>query len=621
MATQPINYGPDVSADNQGTNTLASQVGRSQEINVELAGGVASKVTPLIQGVVHNQALKATTLVKDAQAKTLSFIDSNPYVDKSVLQQRMGSDDYQTWHAKLVSQYPQYKDADTVPMYTAATDMFDSETKQMREQAGQYISLPGWQSAWRSTEAAESSAVRDRYVNRMAADQMISDQRAQTLTSVDSLIDSAQGKHDFELAAKAASTSPWLHPNERRIVANKALVAGDSFQAEQAMLRNDVGGMKDAMETLRSANAKDLYPNMNVQQRLALEQRVARAYGYKSAKVTADGLVSPYVDEQGRVDSVSIAKAVAAYQGADKEDVVKAAQAQESESLRIWDAGTSSVQQKIFTAGQDPRTGIFSMDRAQRDPAVRKLADQLNQTAPGKLGALADRDTRRQRLDDMRDRQAQVDEAKRQTKVSHDNLEQIRTLLDDESQAEQLKKLTPAQFDSQLHDVMGGMSDLDLEHARKEFKAFLGRGGKPDERVTSAVIAELKQAAQGDKDKLTTYVAKYEDGLRVVAHAYLRSHPTADPGTLADGMRKEIRAELLKGSVVGGGSLFGDANGVFRYNWERNPDYAGKDFRMPDGTILKGDNKHQAMVKLTKDGTTLMFPPENAEAARADGWK
>lgn len=635
MPIQPISWGGPVEADNQGTNALASQIGRSAEINAGLAGDVASKIAPIMQGLVHNQALKATALVKDEQAKTLSFIDSNPYVDKSVLQEKMSPGAYQSWHSKLEKEHPEYKDATTVPMYTAATDFFDSAMQNAREQAGAFISMPGAQAGWRDSEAAESSNVRDRYVNRMAADQMIADNRASVLASVDSLINSAQGKQDYELAAKAAMTSPWLHPNERRTVANKALVMGDAHTAEQAMESGDVKAMHQVLDGIRGPNAKDLLPNMNVQQRLALEQRVQRALGTRGVQVSADALVTPYVDERGKPDLVAIAKAIRGYQGDDKDAVTRAGWAMESEVRHVWDASTSAVQKQIHTAGNDPRTGVFSMAKAQQNPQIAKLADQLNQDDPDKLTALSNIDVRRQQREDARDRQAAHEATVLQTKASHANLEQIRMWLDDESNAEAIANMTHAQWDSKLHEVEGGLSDGahgDLEMARLDFVNAKKRGGKPDERPGQAVASELKQAAQGDSARYASLTSKYEDGLKVVAHAYLRQHAGDDPGKLTDGMRAEIRKELFQGAVVGAGSLNaiipGGTNkaGVTRYDWERTAEYAGHDFRLPDGTILKGaPGVKGGMVRLVnKNGTAMWFQPENVEAARADkaqGWK
>lgn len=624
MATAPINYGSEVGPDNQGTNALSGQVGRSAEINSGLADDASSKITPIIQGVVHNQALKATATVKVAQAKTLSFIDSNPYVDKAVLQQRMSPEDYQSWHTKMVGQYPQYKDADTVPMYTAAGDLFDSETKQTREQAGSFISLPGWQGSWKSTEEAESATVRDRYVNRMAADQMIADQRAQTLSSTDAIADNAQSKADFQLAAKGIETSRWFHPAAQQFQMKKYLVQGDSFQAEQAMLQGDVKGMKEALDTLRGPNAKDLYPNMNEQQRLSLEQRVARMSGMKGTKVSADALVGPYVDERGKVDSVGIAKAVQAYQGPDKDQVEQAARAQEANLLHIWDAQTSSVQAQIRTAGQDPKTGVFSMARAQQNPAIAKLANQLNQDDPTKLGALAAIDTRRQAVEDKKDRQAQALELKAQISTSHENLKQIRNLLDDETQSDHLHAMTPEQWDAQLSNVEGGLTEGkggDYEQARKDFAAFQKRGGKPDERAGVIVADELKQAARGDKDKLTNLTEKYKDKLEQVAHSYLRANTTLTPAALTDGLRTEIKKQLVRGSVVGGSE--GNAKGVTRYDWEQNPTGS---FKLPDGSVVAKSvevSPDGQWVKLTnaRTGEVRQFQAGDLETAKSKGWK
>lgn len=592
MALAPIDYGGPVQADTQGVGAMeqanASHEAVFQEAR-QLGANVEGGAQQIAQGILHSQALKATAAVKERQASTLSFIESNPYVPKAVLQQRMSPEDYAAWSAGIGGS-PEWKDKAAVPMYTVAGALFDSEAKQARSDAGQLISLPGWRGNWAASEQTESATIRERYVNRVAADQLIADRRQSTLASIDSMMDSALNKGDFSTPAKAAETSPVLSPPERRVVANKVRVAQDSFDAEQAMRKQDVPGMEQELIKLRGDHAADYFPSMNEKQRLDLTQRLEREYGFHAARSVAAGIVSKFVDQQGKVDSVGLANAIAGYQGPNKEEVVKATQAQESETQRIFDAKASSIQSQVFTAGQNPQTGEFSMARANANSDAAKAVDWLHKNDPTKLDALAQRDIRRQRWEDIKDRQAANAEKMQQTQASHDNLEQIRDLLYDEKNWDYLRTLSPAQWDSQLHEVNGGLNDADMDKARKEFVAFQARGGKGDERVTTSVAAEIKAAAGGDNDKSKKLMAKYGTQLTRIAHDYIRTNPSTDPGKLTDGVRAAVKAELLSGTVVDGGRLFGDAT-ARRIDWETNPSYAGKQFKTQEGAVL--DSKQQ----------------------------
>jgi hypothetical protein len=133
MALAPVDYGPQVAPDDSGLQAK-EQAGEAVFRDVRQLGSVVEGGAQAItQGILHTQALKATAAVKERQASTLSFIDSNPYVPKAVLQQRMRPEDYEAWHAGLATEY---QDKDAVPMFTAAGALFDSEAQQAREEAG-----------------------------------------------------------------------------------------------------------------------------------------------------------------------------------------------------------------------------------------------------------------------------------------------------------------------------------------------------------------------------------------------------------------------------------------------------------------------------------------------------
>jgi hypothetical protein len=619
MALAPVDYGPQTQPDTQGLDTMQRAVAQHEAVFQEarqLGGVIQGGAQAITQGILHTQALKATAAVKERQASTLQFIDSNPYVPKAVLQQRMAPDDYTAWHAGLATEYQK---ADAVPMFTAAGALFDSEAKQSRDAAGQIISLPGWRDSWGATEQTESATIRERYVNRLAADQMIADHRAQSLMAIDKMVDSAVKPEDLDTAAKSAETNPWLKPAERRFTMEKVLVARDSFVARQAMLGGDTEVMHSELMKLKSDKSADMYPNMNVKQRLDLANELGREYSYKAAKDTAEKqIVGPNVDVNGKVNTAAINKAITDYNGPNKADVVKAAKIAESERLDIFNAQMVDLQHKVWSAGQNPLTAEFSMAQAMKNPDARKAAMQLNKDAPGLLTALGREDQRNQNIA-TRESNAEKREAKANLIIrSGENLEAIHKLIDDPAQSNNLRSMTVQQFDSQLFEQE--MTPQDRDKARAYFTSFVKNGGKPDERPATVVNSELSAAAKGDTTKFKELSSKYGDALREAAHKFIRDNPTLPPDKMSDALRAHIRAEMLTGKVVGSSSRFIPDDSARRIDWETNSKYEGKDFKLPDGTIIGSGSQR---VRLTSpDGKQSgTFSAEDAMAARADGWK
>lgn len=615
MPLQPIVWGPPQQADQEGLRVAQQATAQHEQVFAEarqLGENVQNGAVQITQGLLHNQALKATAQVKEQQAAVLSFIDSNPYVSKSALQQRMAPDDYQSWHEGLGKEY---QDRDAVPMFTAAGALFDSSAKQARAEAGQTIGLPGWRSNWLASEQTESATIRERYVNRMAADQMVADQRSSAMLSIDKIVDNATAPNDFDTALTAAKTNPWFRPAERRILQEKVGVAKDSFPAEQAMLSKDPQLMQNELVKLRSDNSAELYPNLNEKQRVDLSQRLERQFAYHGSKDLADQIVNRNTDERGKVNDVALGKELKDYNGPDREGVIAAAKSQAAEQRNIFDAGTSEVQDQINTAGLDPRTGEFSYQRARADPATAKLMDQLQKDAPKKLEALNAIDARRMQRLEIADRREAVDAERKEATRQKGELDKYRLWMDDEGQRNFLMKLSPSQWDSYLLD--SGMTGPYLEAGRKEFAAYQKAGG-PDQRVKEVITSEINSAANGSAVKSKKLTAKYGDALSTAANAFIRTNKGLPPDQMTDALKTYVKSEMIRGAVINGGSFVGDANDVPKIDWETNPKYRGLDFRGPDGQVVSGKEQR---VRLSRGGVTMDFTATNAEAARADGWK
>lgn len=618
MAFAPVEYGPQTAPDTEGLAAERQAVAQheavfheARQLGAVIEGGSAA----ITQGILHTQSLKATAAVKERQAQTLQFIDSNPYVDKTTLQQRMAKEDYEAWHATLS---PEYKDATTVPMYSAAGALFDSEAKTARADSGQIISLPGWRGAWEAAEQSESSTIRERYVNRMAADQMIADHRYQTLQTVDKMVDAAVKPEDIQAAAVATQTSPWLKPAERKYIMEKTMAAKDSFVARQAMLAGDTEVMKFELDKLRSDKSADYYPNMNVRQRIELANQLSREHVFKFSKDAADAIVGKHVDENGKVDSTGIANDLAAYKGEHPEDVTRAVKAEEAAKVDIFSKSMADVASIVQKAGRNSLTGRFDYALAMRDPAARKAAAQLNNG--GKIGqdmitALSKEDARWDSID------SRVDAAERRQAraeliaASEENLRIQHKRLDDPAMADELHKLTEAQYDTQLYNV--AMTEPDRNKLRVAFREFQKRGGKPDERVATIVNSEVLAAANGDQNTSKRLMAVYGDRLREAANIFIRAHPELPPDEMSTQLRAHLKGEMTSGVVVGSSKYLPDETAT-RIKWETDPRYAGKAFQTKTGGLLDPSVQR---IHLTKGNQSGTFSGVDAAAAIADGWK
>lgn len=612
MAFAPVEYGPQVASDTQGLQELRQQQQAVFSGVHELGGAIEGGAAAITQGLLHTQALKATAAVKEKQAQTLQFIDSNPYVAKTDLRAKMSPEDYTTWHDGLGADY---KDSDAVPMYAAAGALFDSEAKQARDAAGQVISLPGWRNRWNSTEQTESATIRERYVNRLAADQMIADQRSQTLMAVDKMVDAAVKPEDIQAAATMADTSPWLKPAERRFIIEKTLVAKDSFVARQALLGGDTEVMAAELTKLKGDKSVEFYPNMNVKQRLDLVGQLTREHAFKFAKDVAEReIVGPNVDEHGNVNRTGIAEKLGAYNGPNKEDVTRAVKVEEDAKLDISNKRNAEVQKSILRAGQNPMTGRFSYAKAMQNPEARKAAEQLNRTAPELLTALSREETRNENIDAKATALERREAKDALNKTSAGHLDAIHLALDDAAQSDVFKNMTPAQFDVGLYNRE--MTEPDRNKAREAFAKFQKNGG-PDERAQQSVNAELFAAANGNTIKTDQLKAQYSDVLLRSAHQFIRDNPNLPKDKMTDALREHIKAEMLNGRVLGTGKFFNP--GARRIEWETKPDFVGKDFKLKDGTVVPASQ--QPRVQLSKGGKVMDFPAGDAAAARADGWK
>jgi hypothetical protein len=269
----PIDYGAPVAAKTQGISELQSAEQQHAQKNIaeiqQVGGFVGAKATEITQGIIHTQTLKATAALKSQQADVINFIEQNPTVAKDDVAKYMSSDDYQAWHAALGQEF---KNSDKVPMYTVASDLFNSASKKAREEAGQLISpmAPGVRDNWMDTAALEAATTKELRVDRIAAGQMVADHRAQTMGAFEDMLNKAVLPRDIDDAIAGISGSPWLHPAEREAAKQKALRARDSLGADQAMRAMDVPGMERELIKLEKPDAAQSYQHLDERERVAL---------------------------------------------------------------------------------------------------------------------------------------------------------------------------------------------------------------------------------------------------------------------------------------------------------------------------------------------------------------
>jgi hypothetical protein len=293
---------------------------------------------------------------------------------------------------------------------------------------------------------------------------MIADQRAQSLMAIDKMVDGAVKPEDLQAAAKAAETNPWLKPAERRFTMEKALVAKDSFVARQGMLAGDTEVMKSELMKLRSDKSADLFPNMNVKQRLDLENQLMREHGFQGdAKASAEGIVGPNVDENGKVDRTGHRQGARAYNGPNKEDVTKAVKVEEAAKLDIFDKQMPRSSSPSSPRAE-PATGRFSYAKAMQNPEARKAAAQLNQDAPELITALSKEEQRNENIDAKATALERREAKAALIKTSGENFDAIHKAIDDPAQNDTFKDMTPAQFDVQLYNRE--MTEPDRQKAR-----------------------------------------------------------------------------------------------------------------------------------------------------------
>lgn len=276
MATfSPVDYGGKVGVDDSGSQALA----RANEENAASNLSVARDVTniagnaglEITKGVLHTQTLKATAALKAQQADIINFIEQHPTVSKDDLQQYMSQGDYEAWHASLS---PEDRNSDKVPMYKVAGDLFNSASRKARETAGQLIGPLSMRRDWTDTAALEAATTKESRVDRIAAGQMVADQRAQTMGAFDDMLNKAVTPRDVDDAIAGISGSPWLHPAERKAAKEKGLKVKDSLAADHAMRASDITGMKAELIKLEKPDAAQSYQHLEEKERLALANQL-----------------------------------------------------------------------------------------------------------------------------------------------------------------------------------------------------------------------------------------------------------------------------------------------------------------------------------------------------------
>jgi hypothetical protein len=151
------------------------------------------------------------------------------------------------------------------------------------------------------------------------------------------------------------------------------------------------------------------------------------------------------------------------------------------------------------------------------------------------------------------------------------------------------KGMPPGEFNTLA--VSAGLTEQDWKKVGEKYAA--AQKTKDYMLPTTGTVNELFQRALGlSKTKPDTWPKDKQELWRDVhdyvehqATQFIKDHNGKQPG--AEDLEKFANDRLIKGTVVGGGLIFGDASGVSRVEAEHNPRFAGKAFQeaIPDATL------------------------------------
>ena len=203
----------------------------------QLGQSVENAGNELHQGILHNQVLSATLASRQAQEQTIKEIQSTPITTVGDLKKALSPEGFQKALTSARVLNPNLKETDSelqVPMYSVAGDYFDDRMKSANEAAGSAIALPGWRNQWMKSAADEQQVTRGMRVNRVAAEQMVHAQTAETEQKIVQAMNSAQTVQQLDIAyagLKSSTMDPAKVPQYKAMIDQHA----DKLPYQQAM--------------------------------------------------------------------------------------------------------------------------------------------------------------------------------------------------------------------------------------------------------------------------------------------------------------------------------------------------------------------------------------------------
>lgn len=296
---------------------------------------------------------------------------------------------------------------------------------------------------------------------------------------------------------------------------------------------------------------------------------------------SVESLAVPGGDPVAQVDGAKFAALIAAIpdDAPHREEIVKAAEASRDRLQKALDGAVSKVVSRVLAAGDPDATGDFRLDRPSVSAADRQWLRRVDEK---KLIALRD-------MEDKGRRQT-TREDDHQSQRNYNNL--ITQMMDAKARRQDWGQMSPDEFRSRLLDdsqYPGGFTDKWTKAANSAFAKLKGEIGKPEEPIQASVNEVLKAVFKTNPNGAKDYVGPVHDAIVRFIDSEKQKHNGVAPDIAT--VRAFGEKELAKGSITKIGEAPGwlDFNSTRLVDFERKPEFAGKQFNLPGAApIVRG---------------------------------
>jgi hypothetical protein len=373
--------------------------------------------------------------------------------------------------------------------------------------------------------------------------------------------------------------------NPGQMIDNPAASAMQASWRKQATIAALQGFMSsDQPDDASSAAAAHLAQNFLNEHKadlgLDLKQwsdSVTSLKNHVDASVTTNNLMNDAKDPvTNRIDWAKVqARLDKMPEGNQKYAVEKLALERSIENSKFQDQRGAVIATQLATLGDPKNTGHFRMPSTPAALALRARLNVLDPKALENLDALQVREDRQalaneraQRSTATFEQRAEAAKLKAESITSSSNAR-----VDLVDHPERYSGMTAEGYQKLVNDPsqFGPMSAADQKVAVQKFiDAQKSPAGKLTDQL---VIDEMQAAGMKDKGKRAAAIAPISDSVQRWIDSE-RSHTNKTPGETQ--IREQIQKRLARGTVPGGGRVYGDANDVSEYEWEQETKLGGR---------------------------------------------